>query len=107
MGQARGYYTFFGHLKWTPVIFLGYIASIYVHVLMTGLPWWFRLSIIKYIIILINKIIPETNDASLNLYDDISLYKNEGKVSKLSLLKKDIIVKSPKVITVENENTYR
>ena len=39
MGQARGYYTFFGHLKWTPVIFLGYIASIYTHVLMTGLPW--------------------------------------------------------------------
>ena len=39
MGQARGYYTFFGHLKWTPVIFLGYIASIYVHVLMAGLPW--------------------------------------------------------------------
>ena len=28
MGQARGYYTFFGHLKWTPVIFLGYVASI-------------------------------------------------------------------------------
>ena len=24
MGQARGYYTFFGHLKWTPVIFLGF-----------------------------------------------------------------------------------
>ena len=39
MGQARGYYTFFGHLKWTPVIFLGYIASIYIHVLMSGLPW--------------------------------------------------------------------
>ena len=34
MGQARGYYTFFGHLKWTPVIFLGYITSIYVHVVM-------------------------------------------------------------------------
>ena len=31
MGQARGKYTFFGHLKWTPVIALGYIASIYVH----------------------------------------------------------------------------
>ncbi len=31
MGQARGYYTFFGHLKWMPVIALGYIASIYVH----------------------------------------------------------------------------
>ena len=31
MGQARGYYTFFGHLKWMPVIALGYVASIYVH----------------------------------------------------------------------------
>ena len=37
MGQARGYYTFFGHLKWAPVIFLGYVASIYVHLLLTGL----------------------------------------------------------------------
>ncbi len=33
MGQARGYYTFFSHLKWTPVIALGYGASIYVHLL--------------------------------------------------------------------------
>lgn len=33
MGQARGYYTFFGHLKWTPVIALGYIASIMVHLM--------------------------------------------------------------------------
>ena len=31
MGQARGYYTFFGHLKWTPVIALGYGASIMLH----------------------------------------------------------------------------
>ncbi len=31
MGQARGQYTFFGHLKWTPVILLGYVASIVVH----------------------------------------------------------------------------
>jgi NhaD family Na+/H+ antiporter len=31
MGQARGMYTFFGHLRWTPVIALGYIASIMVH----------------------------------------------------------------------------
>ena len=31
MGQARGAYTFFGHLKWTPAIALGYIVSIYVH----------------------------------------------------------------------------
>jgi Na+/H+ antiporter NhaD/arsenite permease-like protein len=31
MGQAHGKYTFFGHLKWTPVIALGYAASILVH----------------------------------------------------------------------------
>ena len=31
MGSARGYYTFFGHLKWMPVIALGYIASILTH----------------------------------------------------------------------------
>jgi NhaD family Na+/H+ antiporter len=31
MGQARGMYTFFGHLKWLPVIALGYAASIAVH----------------------------------------------------------------------------
>lgn len=33
MGQARGMYTFFSHLKWTPAIALGYGASIWVH-------WW-------------------------------------------------------------------
>ena len=31
MGQARGKYTFFNHLKWTPVIALGYAASILTH----------------------------------------------------------------------------
>jgi NhaD family Na+/H+ antiporter len=31
MGQARGQYTFFSHLKWTPVIALGYGASIAMH----------------------------------------------------------------------------
>jgi len=31
MGQARGQYTFFGHLKWMPVIALGYAASIATH----------------------------------------------------------------------------
>jgi NhaD family Na+/H+ antiporter len=31
MGQARGYYTFAGHLKWAPVILLGYIAAILLH----------------------------------------------------------------------------
>jgi NhaD family Na+/H+ antiporter len=31
MGQARGKYTFFGHLKWTPTIALGYAASILTH----------------------------------------------------------------------------
>jgi len=36
MGQARGLYTFFGHLKWLPVIALGYAASIWVHLLING-----------------------------------------------------------------------
>jgi len=31
MGQARGTYTFFSHLKWMPVIALGYAASILIH----------------------------------------------------------------------------
>lgn len=31
MGQSKGMYTFFGHLKWTPVIAAGYAASIAVH----------------------------------------------------------------------------
>lgn len=33
MGQSKGMYTFFGHLKWTPVIAVGYAASIWVHML--------------------------------------------------------------------------
>ena len=33
MGQSKGNYTFFGHLKWTPVIALGYAASIYIHLI--------------------------------------------------------------------------
>ncbi len=36
MGQARGNYTFFSHLKWTPVIALGYIASIATHLLINA-----------------------------------------------------------------------
>ncbi|WP_227519633.1 sodium:proton antiporter NhaD [Marinobacter sp. ANT_B65] len=31
MGQARGYYTIMTHLRWTPVIMLGYAASIATH----------------------------------------------------------------------------
>ena len=31
MGQARGIYTFGMHLKWTPVIALGYVGSVLVH----------------------------------------------------------------------------
>ncbi|MDI5932858.1 sodium:proton antiporter NhaD [Halomonas kalidii] len=31
MGQARGNYTFMGHLRWAPVIALGYIASVVTH----------------------------------------------------------------------------
>ena len=64
MGQARGYYTFFGHLKWTPVIFLGYIASIYLHVLMADLPLYLKLSITKKIIIQNININPATKEAS-------------------------------------------
>lgn len=33
MGQARGMYTFFSHLRWTWAIALGYAASIWVHLL--------------------------------------------------------------------------
>jgi NhaD family Na+/H+ antiporter len=36
MGQARGVYTFFGHLKWSWAIALGYAASIYTHYLVNG-----------------------------------------------------------------------
>ena len=31
MGQARGVYTFMGHLRWMPAILLGYVASVLVH----------------------------------------------------------------------------
>jgi Na+/H+ antiporter NhaD/arsenite permease-like protein len=31
MEQAKGRYTFFGHLRWAPVILLGYTASILTH----------------------------------------------------------------------------
>ncbi|MDR5888592.1 MULTISPECIES: sodium:proton antiporter NhaD [Halomonas] len=31
MGQARGNYTFMGHLRWSPVIALGYAASVVTH----------------------------------------------------------------------------
>ena len=34
MGQSKGLYTFVSHLKWMPVIALGYIASVLVHL------WW-------------------------------------------------------------------
>ncbi|HNP62747.1 MAG TPA: sodium:proton antiporter NhaD [Woeseiaceae bacterium] len=36
MGQARGHYTFFGHLRWTPAIALGYFLSIWVHFLVNA-----------------------------------------------------------------------
>jgi NhaD family Na+/H+ antiporter len=36
MGQARGYYTFFTHLRWTPAIALGYASSIWVHMALHG-----------------------------------------------------------------------
>ncbi len=36
MGQARGVYTFFAHLRWTPEIALGYFASVVVHLWLNG-----------------------------------------------------------------------
>jgi len=36
MGQARGIYTFFSHLKWSWAIALGYAASIWVHFLVNA-----------------------------------------------------------------------
>lgn len=36
MGVAHGRYTFFSHLKWTPVIILGYFAAIGAHYLLNG-----------------------------------------------------------------------
>ena len=36
MGVARGYYTFFSHLKWAPVIILGYAAAIGTHFLVNS-----------------------------------------------------------------------
>lgn len=36
MGQARGTYTFFAHLKWTWAIALGYALSVWVHFMMNA-----------------------------------------------------------------------
>ena len=36
MGQARGMYTFFSHLKWSWAIALGYAGSIWVHLMLNG-----------------------------------------------------------------------
>lgn len=36
MGQSKGYYTFFSHLKWTPVIFIGFIAAILSNILINS-----------------------------------------------------------------------
>ena len=36
MGTSKGMYTFFSHLKWTPAIAAGYVASIFVHYWING-----------------------------------------------------------------------
>ncbi len=36
MGASKGQYTFMGHLKWTPVVALGFAASIGAHFLVNG-----------------------------------------------------------------------
>ena len=37
MGQAKGIYTFSSHLKWTGVIFIGYVMSILAHLWLSGI----------------------------------------------------------------------
>ena len=37
MGQAKGIYTFSSHLKWTGVIFIGYVMSILTHLWLSGI----------------------------------------------------------------------
>lgn len=39
MGQAKGKYTFFSHLKWTPAIALGYASSILGHMWINSSPF--------------------------------------------------------------------
>jgi len=36
MGQSRGMYTFFSHLRWSWLIGIGYAAGIYTHYLING-----------------------------------------------------------------------
>ncbi len=36
MGASHGKYTFFGHLKWSPIILLGYVSSIALHLMLNG-----------------------------------------------------------------------
>ena len=36
MGQARGQYTFFQHLRWTPAIAAGYALSVWVHLVLNA-----------------------------------------------------------------------
>ena len=36
MGHSRGLYTFMGHMRWSPVVMLGYIASIATHWAING-----------------------------------------------------------------------
>jgi len=40
MGQARGVYTFFGHLRWSWAVAIGYAASVATHLLVNG--WAFQ-----------------------------------------------------------------
>ena len=37
MGQAKGIYTFSSHLRWTGVIFIGYVMSILTHLWLSGM----------------------------------------------------------------------
>jgi hypothetical protein len=43
MGQARGVYTFWAHLRWTPAVAAGYAASIVVHFALNAQAFHLRL----------------------------------------------------------------
>jgi hypothetical protein len=36
MGQARGIYTFFAHLKWSWAIVIGFAASVWCHLIINS-----------------------------------------------------------------------
>jgi Na+/H+ antiporter NhaD/arsenite permease-like protein len=40
MGLARGHYTFWAHLKWSPVIIAGFVLAVLLHLWISGIEWF-------------------------------------------------------------------